>query len=74
MTPSCPSLKRRSSGRWRRSTKLRGCRGVRAGLGDAGTGGEGLGQRLAAPLLRAPGQPRAEGGSLLRHGPGRAPD
>lgn len=32
---------------------------------DSGTGGEGLGQMLAALLLRAPGESRAEGSSLL---------
>lgn len=40
---------------------------------DSGTGGEGLGRTLAVLLPRVPGEPRAEGGSLLRHGPGRAP-
>lgn len=39
---------------------------------DSGTGGEGLGQMLAVLLPQVPGEPRAEGGSLLRHGPGQA--
>lgn len=48
MTPSCPSSKRRSLGRWRRSTRLprREDRTVK----DSGTGGEGLGRTLAVPL------------------------
>lgn len=50
MTPSCPSSKRRSLGRWRRSTRVPWCedRTVK----DSGTGGEGLGRTLAVPLPR----------------------
>lgn len=69
MTPSCPSLKRRSLGRWRRLIRLQGSedRTVK----DSGTGGEGLGRTLPP---RAPGEPRAEGGSsAFQHGSGQAP-
>lgn len=66
MTPSCPSSKRRSSGRWKRSTRLRGCEGFKERtVKDSGTGGEGLGLTLAVLLQQALGKPGAEGSSLL---------
>lgn len=55
MTPSCPSLKRRSSGRWRRLIRLQGSedRTVK----DSGTGGEAWGWRCCHHGHRAsPGQ------------------
>lgn len=62
MTPSYPSLKRRSLGRWRRLIRLQGSedRTVK----DCGTGGEGLGRschhgRQASPGQRAAAPPSA---------------
>lgn len=41
---------------------------------DSGTGGEGLGLTLEVLPPRAPGEPRAEGGSsAFQHGSGQAP-
>lgn len=72
MTPSSPSLKRRSSGRWRRLIRLQG--NEDRTVKDSGTGGEGLGRTLAVLLPRAPGEPRAEGSSsAFQHGSGQAP-
>lgn len=68
MTPSCPSSKRRSLGRWRRLIRLQGSedRTVK----DSGTGGEGL---VVLPP-QALGEPRAEGGSsAFQHRSGQAP-
>lgn len=72
MTPSCPSSRRRSSGRWRRLIRLQGSKDRT--VKDSGTGGEGLGQMLAVLPPRAPGKPRAEGGSsAFQHRSGQAP-